>query len=60
MEWCDGAWVPFDPTNGSAPGHEHVVVGRGRDYRDVPPVKGVYAGPEASGNEVTVKVTRLR
>ncbi|SDO32995.1 Transglutaminase-like enzyme, putative cysteine protease [Nakamurella panacisegetis] len=60
VEWFDGMWVPFDPTNASAPGHSHVVVGRGRDYRDVPPVKGVYAGPEASGNEVTVRVTRLR
>jgi transglutaminase-like putative cysteine protease len=37
-----------------------VVVGRGRDYGDVPPVKGVYAGPDATGNEVTVRVTRLR
>ena len=36
------------------------VVGRGRDYGDVPPVKGVYAGPDATGNEVTVRVTRLR
>ena len=60
VEWWDGAWVPFDPTNAAAPSQSHVVVGRGRDYRDVPPVKGVYAGPEASGNEVTVKVTRLR
>jgi transglutaminase-like putative cysteine protease len=60
VEWWDGAWVPFDPTNAAAPGQSHVVIGRGRDYRDVPPVKGVYAGPEASSNEVTVKVTRLR
>lgn len=60
IEWFDGMWVPYDPTNASSPGHSHVVVGRGRDYRDVPPVKGVYAGPEASGNEVTVRVTRLR
>lgn len=60
VEWWDGAWVPFDPTNAAAPGQSHVVVGRGRDYRDVPPVKGVYAGPEATGNEVTVRVTRLR
>ena len=37
-----------------------MVVGRGRDYRDVPPVKGVYAGPDATGNEVTVRMTRLR
>jgi transglutaminase-like putative cysteine protease len=60
VEWWDGAWVPFDPTNAAAPGQSHVVIGRGRDYRDVPPVKGVYAGPEATGNDVTVRVTRLR
>ncbi|GGL87929.1 transglutaminase family protein [Nakamurella endophytica] len=60
VEWWDGAWTAFDPTNGAPPGHAHVVVGRGRDYRDVPPVKGVYAGPAATGNEVTVRVTRVR
>ncbi len=60
IEWFDGSWNRFDPTNLTAPGQAHVVVGRGRDYRDVPPVKGVYAGPDATGNEVTVRVTRLR
>lgn len=60
VEWFDGQWTAFDPTNGQPPGHQHVVVGRGRDYHDVPPVKGVYAGPDATGNEVTVRVTRLR
>ncbi len=40
VEWWDGAWVPFDPTNAASPSQSHVVVGRGRDYRDVPPVKG--------------------
>ena len=60
IEWFDGSWNRFDPTNLTAPGQAHVVVGRGRDYRDVPPVKGVYAGPEAIGNDVTVRMTRLR
>ena len=60
IEWFDGSWNRFDPTNLTAPGQAHVVVGRGRDYGDVPPVKGVYAGPDATGNEVTVRVTRLR
>jgi transglutaminase-like putative cysteine protease len=60
IEWFDGSWNRFDPTNLTAPGQAHVVVGRGRDYRDVPPVKGVYAGPDATGNDVTVRVTRLR
>ncbi len=60
VEWFDGAWTAFDPTNGAPPGHAHVITGRGRDYRDVPPMRGVYAGPDATGNDVTVRVTRLR
>ena len=32
IEWYDGAWNRFDPTNLTAPGQAHVVVGRGRDY----------------------------
>ena len=60
IEWFDHTWNRFDPTNLTAPGQAHVVVGRGRDYGDVPPVKGVYAGPDATGNDVTVRVTRLR
>ena len=60
VEWWDGSWVPCDPTNAAAPDQAHVVIGRGRDYRDVPPMKGVYAGPEATGNQVVVMVTRLR
>ena len=60
IEWYDGSWNRFDPTNLTAPGQAHVVVGRGRDYADVPPVKGVYAGPDATGNDVTVRITRLR
>ncbi len=60
IEWYAGSWNRFDPTNLTAPGQAHVVVGRGRDYADVPPVKGVYAGPDATGNDVTVRITRLR
>jgi transglutaminase-like putative cysteine protease len=60
VEWYDGEWTAFDPTNDVAPGRAHVVIGRGRDYRDVPPIKGVYAGPKAIGNEVSVKITRVR
>ena len=39
-----GTWWAFDPTNGVPAGERHVVVARGRDYGDVPPLKGVYAG----------------
>lgn len=60
VEWWVGEWVAFDPTNGVPAGERHVVVGRGRDYGDVPPLKGVYAGPEYTGQGVEVELTRLR
>ncbi len=34
-------WVDFDPTNNMLPAERHITVGWGRDYGDVPPVKGV-------------------
>ncbi|MDQ7910063.1 transglutaminase family protein [Phytohabitans sp. ZYX-F-186] len=60
VEWWVGRWTAFDPTNGIPVGERHVVVGRGREYGDVPPLKGVYSGPENSGQGVEVTVTRLR
>ena len=32
---------------------------RGRDYGDVPPLKGIFSGPRSEGSKVTVEVTRL-
>jgi transglutaminase-like putative cysteine protease len=37
----------------------HVVVARGRDYLDIPPLKGIYHGAPTSSLDVTVEVTRL-
>jgi transglutaminase-like putative cysteine protease len=54
-----GAWWGFDPTNGVPAGERHVVVAYGRDYVDVVPLKGVYAGGGAQTIGVTVDVTRL-
>ena len=54
-----GEWWGFDPTNGVPAGEQHVVVARGRDYNDVPPVRGVYSGGASTSLGVTVKVTRL-
>lgn len=34
-------WVDFDPTNNQIPKNQHIVVAYGRDYYDVPPLKGV-------------------
>jgi transglutaminase-like putative cysteine protease len=60
VEWWAGGWTPFDPTNGVPAGERHVVIGRGRDYADVPPLKGVYAGPASTAQGVEVEITRLR
>lgn len=57
VEWFTGEWNGFDPTNSLPIGGKHVVVGRGRDYTDVPPLRGVYAGPYASALFVSVTVT---
>ncbi len=60
VEWFDGDWQAYDPTNGIPVGERHVIVGRGRDYADVPPLKGVYAGPPNTEQTVEVTLTRLR
>lgn len=59
LQYWDGAWVGVDPTNDSAPGDCHVEVGVGRDYFDVPPLKGVFAGSQSSDLFVEVEVTVL-
>jgi transglutaminase-like putative cysteine protease len=59
VEWWDGGWNAFDPTNSVEIGTRHVTLGRGRDYGDVPPFKGLFSGPKSEGHTVTVEVTRL-
>jgi transglutaminase-like putative cysteine protease len=54
-----GDWWAFDPTNGVAVGERHAVVGRGRDYADVPPIKGVHSAGRPEALEVEVRITRL-
>ena len=46
-------------TNDIEIGHRHVWVAVGRDYADVPPLKGIYSGGEAAALDVTVDMTRL-
>jgi transglutaminase-like putative cysteine protease len=58
VEWFCGDWRGFDPTNLIDIGDRHVTVGRGRDYNDVSPLRGVYAGPYGSKLFVTVEITR--
>ncbi|HUQ00413.1 MAG TPA: transglutaminase family protein [Aeromicrobium sp.] len=59
IEWWDGDWVGFDPTNDRPADAHHVIVARGRDYDDVPPLRGIYSTRGASELFVSVDVTRL-
>lgn len=59
VEWWCGTWMPWDPTHGQAVGTRHVTVGRGRDYADVTPLKGIYQGAASVAPEVRVTITRL-
>lgn len=58
VEWFCGSWRGFDPTNLIGIGDRHVRVGHGRDYADVAPLRGVYAGPSGSELYVRVQITR--
>jgi transglutaminase-like putative cysteine protease len=59
VEYFCGDWVGFDPTNGNDIGLSHVVVAKGRDYGDVPPLKGLYHGAPSRALGVSVEITRL-
>ena len=59
VEYWDGTWLALDPTNDRAVGSAHVIVARGRDYADVPPLKGIYAGGQSEGLGVSVEITQL-
>lgn len=59
LEWWDGRWHSWDPTNHSRATDHHVIVGRGRDYADVTPFKGILAGAGSRAQlTAEVKVTR--
>jgi transglutaminase-like putative cysteine protease len=59
VEYWTGSWHALDPTTNAPVKERHVVVARGRDYADIPPLKGIYHGAPAAGHKVTVEVTRL-
>jgi transglutaminase-like putative cysteine protease len=59
VEYFSGQWVGIDPTNGGEVGLHHVVVASGREYGDVPPLKGIYHGEPSRALGVVVEITQL-
>ncbi len=62
--WLEAAvpslgWIPLDPTNRLAVGRQHVKIGHGRDYDDVPPLRGVYSGPGTPEVDASVEIRRM-
>jgi len=51
-------WLALDPTNQQEVGPRHVKIGHGRDYDDVPPLRGVYAGSGSPEVDVTVEIRK--
>ncbi|UUI67495.1 transglutaminase family protein [Aeromicrobium duanguangcaii] len=56
----DGTWLALDPTNDQWVNDRYVTVAWGRDYKDVPPVKGIiYTDAKSSTLDVQVDVAPL-
>ena len=51
-------WIGFDPTNNCTADERYVRVAIGRDYQDVPPVRGVLVGGGESRLEVSIRVRK--
>jgi transglutaminase-like putative cysteine protease len=55
-------WTGFDPTHRGPTRLEHVRIGVGRDYADVPPVRGVYRShgqTQSMGVEVSIDALQV-
>ncbi len=55
----DYGWLHVDPTNDMWVKDEHVIVAIGRDYSDIPPLKGVCYGAAQQQPEVAVTLERI-
>jgi transglutaminase-like putative cysteine protease len=56
--WTPGdAWLGFDPTNAQMVDERYIVVGWGRDYADIAPLRGIiYTDSKRSAIDVSVDV----
>lgn len=56
----DTGWIDLDPTNNQYTDQRYITLGWGRDYSDVPPLKGVIFGGGTPKMTVAVDVEPLR
>lgn len=52
-------WLGFDPTSNGKINWRYVTLGKGRDYSDIVPVKGIYQGTNIQRLEVVVDIERI-
>jgi transglutaminase-like putative cysteine protease len=58
--YCGGlGWLDLDPTNNLMPDREHILIGWGRDYSDISPIRGVTLGSGGHSLSVAVSVQAL-
>ncbi|HEY8742348.1 MAG TPA: transglutaminase family protein [Chloroflexota bacterium] len=62
--WCECylpgvGWKGFDPTNDLLVDDQYVQIATGRDYRDVPPTKGIYRGSAQEVISVSVRTEKV-
>jgi len=55
----DQGWFGLDPTNNQVVDERYIVLGVGRDYNDVAPVKGTFFGSPTRSLDVSVKIEEL-
>lgn len=51
-------WHTLDPSDSDVTG-DRIVIGRGRDYGDVPPLRGTYVGGDARTLDVAVDISEV-
>ena len=55
----DHGWLTLDPSDGDVDDQHRIVIGRGRDYADVSPLRGTYIGGEVQAVDVAVEITEV-
>ena len=53
-------WAGVDPTHNRLPDENYVRIATGRDYNDVPPLRGTYRGTQERTMEVAVEINAAK